>query len=74
MVLVDDDYRFTYVDIGDYGSNFDVAVFKNCAFGKAFMNNELDVHHPHLSQITLQVDLCHTVLWQMKLFPCVVTS
>ena len=45
MVLVDD-YRFTYVDIGDYGSNSDGAVFKNCAFGQAFMNNELDVPAP----------------------------
>ena len=46
MALVDDEYRFTYVDIGDYGSNSDGAVFKNCAFGKAFMNNELDVPPP----------------------------
>ena len=46
MALIDDDYRFTCVDIGDYGSNSDGAVFKNCAFGKAFMNNELDVPPP----------------------------
>ena len=30
MALVDDDYRFTCVDIRDYGSNSDRAVFKNC--------------------------------------------
>ena len=46
MALVDDYYRFTYVDIGDYGSNSDGAVFKNCAFGQAFMNNEFDVPAP----------------------------
>ena len=43
MALVDDDYRFTCVDIGDYGSDSDGAVFKNCAL---FMNNELDVPPP----------------------------
>ena len=46
MALVDDDYRFTYIDIGDYGSNSDGTVFKNCTFGKAFMNDELDVPPP----------------------------
>ena len=49
MALVDDDYRFTYVDIEDYGSNSDGVVFKNCASVKAFMNNELDVPPPKLS-------------------------
>ena len=32
--------------LGEYGSNSDGAVFKNCAFGKAFMNDELDVPQP----------------------------
>ena len=46
MALVDDDYRFTYVEIGDYGSNSGGALFKNCVFGKVFMNDELDVPPP----------------------------
>ena len=34
MALVDANYKFTYIDIGDYGSNADGSVFKNCEFGK----------------------------------------
>ena len=63
MALVDDDYRFTYVDIGDYGSNSDGAVFKNCAFGKAFMNDDLNVPSPTHHPIIQLVDLSHTALW-----------
>ena len=40
MALVDANYKFTYVDIGDYGSNLDGGIFKNSKFGQAFMNNE----------------------------------
>ena len=46
MALVDADYKFTYVDIGDYGSNSDGGIFKNSKFGKAFMNNELGILGP----------------------------
>lgn len=43
MALGDADYKFIYVDIGDYGSNADGSVFKNSAFGKAFVNGQLDI-------------------------------
>ena len=43
MALVDHDYRFTYVDIGDYGSNADGGIFKNSVFGKAFRRGQLDM-------------------------------
>ena len=46
MALVDADYKFTDVDIGDYGSNTDGGIFKNSKFGKAFMNNELGIPGP----------------------------
>ena len=47
MALVDANYKFTYIDIGDYGSNADGSVFKNC-IGKAFLNNDLDIPDPQL--------------------------
>ena len=46
MALVDADCKFTYVDIGDFGSNSDGGIFKNSKFGKAFMNNELGIPGP----------------------------
>ena len=54
MALVDADYRFVFVDIGDYGSNADGAVFKNSIFGQAFINGQLNVqpprHLPHFPE------------------------
>ena len=38
MALVDADYQFIYVDIGDYGSQSDCAVFKNSNLGQTFVN------------------------------------
>ena len=46
MALVDADYKFTHVDIGDYGSNSDGGIVKNSKFGQAFMNNELGIPGP----------------------------
>ena len=46
MALVDADYEFTYIDIGDYGSNCDSAIFKSCNFGRKFMLGQLDVPPP----------------------------
>ena len=51
MALVDANYNFTYINIGDYGSNADGSVFKNCELGKAFLNNELDVPDPVFAQL-----------------------
>ena len=46
MALVDPDYKFIHIDIGNYGSNTDGQVFKKSEFGKAYMNGELDVPPP----------------------------
>ena len=46
MALVDSSYRFTFVDIGDYGSNADGAIFARSAFGQALLDGELDLPGP----------------------------
>ena len=46
MALVDADYKFTFVDIGNYGSQSDGAVFKHSNFGQKFINGELDIPRP----------------------------
>ena len=44
--LVDADYKFIYVDTGDYGSNADGSFFLNSLFGQAFINGQLDIPPP----------------------------
>ena len=46
MALVDADYRFIYVDIGEYGSNSDSGIFKNSLFGWALINGECNLPGP----------------------------
>ena len=46
IALVDADYRFTYVDVGNFGSNGDSGVFKASAFGQAFMEGNLHLPGP----------------------------
>ena len=41
MALVDDQYRFTYVDVGNNGSNSDSGIFRHSNFGMQFFNGEL---------------------------------
>ena len=43
MALVDDQYRFTYVDVGNYGSNSDSGIFRHSNFGMQFLNGELNM-------------------------------
>ena len=43
LALVDSNYRFIYVDVGEYGSNSDGNVFKYSKFGKGYMQYKLDV-------------------------------
>ena len=46
MALLDADYRFIYVDVGDFASNGDISIFRNCPLGKNFMDGNLDVPVP----------------------------
>ena len=43
MAIVDPWYRFTCVDIGDYGSNADGAIWSKSAFGQALEHGELEL-------------------------------
>ena len=48
MALVDHAYKFIYVDVGNYGSNSDLGIFKHSAFGLKFMSNELQMPPPKM--------------------------
>ena len=43
LALVDANYRFIFVDIGEYGSNTDSNVFRASKFGELFMENKLNI-------------------------------
>ena len=43
LALVDYQYRFTFVDIGSYGSNSDSGVFKNTALCRKMQNKTLAI-------------------------------
>ena len=43
MALVDHAYKFIYVDVGNYGSNSDLGIFKHSAFGLKFMAEDLQI-------------------------------
>ena len=57
MALVDHAYKFIYVDVGNYGSNSDLGIFKHSAFGLKFMAEDLQIPGrkmlPHFPQAGL---------------------
>ena len=46
MALVDANYKFISIDVGDYGSNADGAVFRKSAFGQRYLDYNMDVPPP----------------------------
>lgn len=42
MAVCDANYRFTYLDVGAYGSEGDINVFRNSKFGKDVINDRQD--------------------------------
>ena len=41
MAVVDAGYRFTMVDVGNYGSNSDTGIWKNSIIGRRHINDDL---------------------------------
>ena len=46
MAVVDHQYRFSYVDVGEYGSNSDGNIFQYSKFGRKFIGGQLEVPPP----------------------------
>ena len=70
MAWVDADYRFVFVDIGDYGSQSDGAVFKNSHLGQQFINGQLDIPGPKALPNYPQGGVLPHCLVGDEAFPC----
>ena len=46
MALVDANYRFTFINVGNYGSNADGTVFSKSTFGQLYLSHKLDIPGP----------------------------
>ena len=66
MALVDADYHFIYIDVGNYGSNGDSGIFKNSALGEAFTGNLLNIPRPKRLPGYPEGVPYPTALWQMR--------
>ena len=46
LALVDHQYKFTFIDVGEYGSNSDSSIFRSSNFGTRYLQGDLDIPPP----------------------------
>ena len=61
LAIVDHTYRFSYVDVGNLGSNADCSVFRNSTVGESLLNGTLGIPAPKALPGT-QVVLPHVIV------------
>ena len=61
MAMVDHQYRFSYINVGNYGSNADGSVFRNSKFGRAILEGRFGIPPPKLLPDS-QVRLPHVIV------------
>ena len=69
LALVDANYKFIFVDIGQYGSNADGGVFQRSEFGKRFLNRDLQVPPPKLIEDAPHIRLMPHCIVADEVFP-----
>ena len=62
MALVDHQYKFTYIDVGEYGSNCGSNVFRNSNLGTRFMQGDLDIPPKALPNFPNMGELPHCIV------------
>ena len=61
MALVDANYKFILIDVGQYRSNADGGVFQRSEFGRRFLNHELEIPPPKQLEMPSKLDSSPTV-------------
>ena len=69
LALADANYKFIFVDIGQYGSNADGGVFQRSEFGKRFLNRDLQVPPPKLIEDAPHIGLMPHCIAANEAFP-----
>ena len=69
LALVDANYKFIFVDIGQYGSNADGVVFQRSEFGRRFLNRDLQVPPPKIIEDTPHIGLMPHCIVTDEAFP-----
>ena len=69
MALVDANYKFTFIDVGQYGSYAGGGVFQRSEFSKAFLNRELDIPEPKVFRDSPELGLIPHCIVADEAFP-----
>ena len=69
MAILDTDYHFIYIDVGNYGLNGDSGIFKNSSLGEAFKGQLLNIPWPKGLPGYLEGVPYPTALWQIRHSP-----
>ena len=75
MAMHDANYRFTLVDVGNYGRENDAQIFNNSDMGKAFLANEINIPAPtiidghELPYVIVSDEIFALKPWLMKPYP-----
>jgi len=67
MAIADSDYKFTYVDIGAYGKDYDSSVFQETSFFKLLIRNKLHIP-PSGPLFTNDTENCRFVFFDYEAF------
>ena len=69
MALVDANYKFILIDVGQYGSNADGGVFQRSEFGRRFLNRELEIPPPKIIADAPEIGLLPHCIVADEAFP-----
>ena len=69
MALVDANYKFILIDVGQYGSNADGGVFQRSEFGRRFLNRELEIPPPKIIADAPEIGLLPHCIIADEAFP-----